>query len=86
MVSIINHPFWGTPIFGNIRLDALLTFLQERGQWVMAYVDTNHGASINDVESEKLSDEGCNLGCSWLNLWVKILDQWIFQVPVKGGR
>ena len=24
---------------------------QERGQWVMAYVDSNHGASVNDVES-----------------------------------
>ena len=23
---------------------------QERGQWVMAYVDSNHGASVNDVE------------------------------------
>ena len=33
----------------------MFNLLQERGQWVMAYVDTNHGASINDVESEKLS-------------------------------
>ena len=24
---------------------------EERGQWVMAYVDSNHGASVNDVES-----------------------------------
>ena len=23
---------------------------KERGQWVMAYVDSNHGASVNDVE------------------------------------
>ena len=23
-ISIINHPFWGTPIFGNIHMDFLL--------------------------------------------------------------
>jgi len=26
-ISIINHPFWGTPIFGNTHMVAFLPFL-----------------------------------------------------------
>jgi hypothetical protein len=32
-------------------IQSIFANCEERGQWVMAYVDSNHGASVNDVES-----------------------------------
>ena len=32
-ISIINHPFWGTPIFGNTHMDEGKIFFGE-GKWI----------------------------------------------------
>ena len=35
-VSIINHPFWGTPIFGNIHMDFVYLHHFSISKWLLA--------------------------------------------------
>mmetsp|Transcript_105640 Transcript_105640/g.187838 ORF Transcript_105640/g.187838 Transcript_105640/m.187838 type:complete len:341 (-) Transcript_105640:93-1115(-) len=46
---------WAHPRFGNVLASCgydmrVIVWKEERGQWQMAYVDTNHTASVNDAE------------------------------------
>lgn len=68
---------WAHPRFGHLLATAgydmkVIIWKEERGQWVMAYVDTNHGASINDVEFAP-QEHGLRLACASSDGLVSVL-------------
>ena len=46
--SIINHPFWGTPIFGNTHMSSVLQCLQEHN-----YILPRRSLSVVELSSKR---------------------------------
>mmetsp|Transcript_44120 Transcript_44120/g.103108 ORF Transcript_44120/g.103108 Transcript_44120/m.103108 type:complete len:343 (+) Transcript_44120:58-1086(+) len=68
---------WAHPRFGNLLATAgydmkVIVWKEERGQWMMAYVDTNHQASVNSVEFAP-QEQGLRLACASSDGMVSVL-------------
>jgi len=68
---------WAHPRFGNLLATCgydmkVIVWKEERGQWQMAYVDTNHTASVNSVEFAP-QEYGLRLACASSDGTVSIL-------------
>ena len=51
-ISIINHPFWGTPIFGNTHMYTYLPRTQQTSFFCFSGVDLPfHGSNLPKYES-----------------------------------
>ena len=62
--SIINHPFWGTPIFGNTHMFAGMRNKHHKVHPQAAtYIMSNEGPLGVQV-SYKVGPAGCKLGCN----------------------
>ena len=75
--SIINHPFWGTPNFGNIQILPHETgLLEDHFTFEMALFFTEKNVSFREWNFRsilaKLSDSWFGIGSYWLFLFGKI--------------
>jgi len=89
---------WAHPRFGNILATCgydmkVIIWKEERGQWQMAHVDTNHTASVNDVEFAP-QEYGLVAACASSDGTVSVLTyspdgQWhrnVFQAHAGGAQ
>ncbi|CAK8986517.1 unnamed protein product [Durusdinium trenchii] len=68
---------WAHPRFGHLLATAgydmkVIIWKEDRGHWVMAYVDSSHAASVNDVEFAP-QEHGLRLACASSDGQVSVL-------------
>ena len=86
----INHPFWGTPIFGNTRIVILQDVVARRSN----QRSRDRASSAEDMEKswhpKFLPKKVCNIPCVCLNNCYSSLSQWpnfkLFGITYLVGK